>query len=313
MSLADKENTVKGKQGWSSRSVGASWQHRFFYILIRLGGRRVAYLMLYFVVLYYMLLRADQRKKTQYYLRRRFPENSALQRWFQSYQMSLELGKVLVDRAAVGILGSEVLRVSLQGREALLELLHEGRGVILLTAHVGCWQVAMVALRFLNTRVNLLMHREEGDVDRHFFEHGGGESPFHIIDPRDYLGGTLEMIGALKRGEVLSVMGDRMLGSDRNSVPVEFLGAEIAVPYSAYKIASATGAPIAVLLTSKSSYSGYGMELAGVIRVPETLGREREAYRPYAQVFAELLEGYTKKYPFQFFNFYDMWNNDPKE
>ena len=27
---------------WSSRSVGAPWQHRFFYGLIRLGGRRAA-------------------------------------------------------------------------------------------------------------------------------------------------------------------------------------------------------------------------------------------------------------------------------
>jgi len=304
---------ASGKRKWSSRSVGAPWQHRFFYLLIRLGGRWVAYLALYFVVLYYMLLRPDQRDKSLYYLRRRFPQSGPLTRWSQSYRMSLELGKVLIDRAAVGILGPDVLNVSLKGREELLGLLSEGRGLILMTAHVGCWQVAMVALRFLGTRVNLLMHREEGDVDRHFFEHGDGESPFHIIDPRGYLGGTLEMIGALKRGEVLSVMGDRMLGSDRSSVPVEFLGAKMMVPYSAYKIASATGAPIAVLLTRKCGHSGYGMEVAGVIRVPEGLGRGGGAYRPHAQAFAEVLEGYTQKYPFQFFNFYDMWNNDLKE
>lgn len=313
MPSAGKENLAGGQRKWTSRSVGAPWQHRFFYFLIRIGGRRVAYLALYFVVLYYMLLRPDQRKKSQHYLRRRFPESAPPRRWFQSYAMSLELGKVLIDRAAVGILGPDVLSVSLEGKEELLGLLREGRGLILMTAHVGCWQVAMVALRFLGTRVNLLMQREEGDVDRHFFEHGGGGSPFHIIDPRGYLGGTLEMIGALKRGEVLSVMGDRMLGSDRSSVPVEFLGAQIAVPYSAYKIASATGAPIAVLLTRKSGPSEYGMEVAGVVRVPADLGRKSEAYRPYAQAFADLLEGYTQRNPYQFFNFFDMWHDDHKE
>ncbi len=300
----------KDPKKWSSRSVGAAWQHRFFYLLIRLGGRQVAYLALYVVVFYYMLLRPDQRQKSKYYLRRRFPESGPFKRWFQSYRMSLALGKVLIDRAAVGILGDEALDVTLYGRETLLELVGAGQGMILMMSHVGCWQAAMVALRFLKTPVNLLMQQEEGDIDRYFFEHSGGGSPFRIIDPRGYLGGTLEMMGVLKKGEVLSVMGDRMLGSDRSSVPVQFLGAEIQVNFSAYKIASATGAPIAVLMSRKTGPSSYELEVAGVIRVPADLGRKGEAYRPYAQSFAGMLEEYTEKNPFQFFNFYDMWNND---
>ncbi len=303
------DSEKKGRQ-WSSKSVGTAWQHRFFYLLIRLGGRWAAYLVLYFIIFYYMLLRPDQRKKSEYYLRRRFPDSGPVRRWWQSYRMSLELGKVLIDRAAVGILGPEVLSVTLQGREELLELVGEGRGLILMMSHVGCWQVAMAALRCLETPVNLLIQQEEGDVDRHFFEHSGTGSPFHIIDPRGYLGGTLEMMGALKKGEVLSVMGDRMLGSDRSSVPVRFLGDEMQVNFSSYKIASATGAPIAVLFSRKTGPSSYELQVSGVIRVPADLGRSKEAYLPYAQLFARLLEEYTVKNPFQFFNFYDMWNND---
>ncbi|MDH4100660.1 MAG: lipid A biosynthesis acyltransferase, partial [Nitrospirota bacterium] len=175
------------------------------------------------------------------------------------------------------------------------------------TAHVGCWQVAMVALRFLGVPVNLLMQREEGDLDRHFFEHYESGAPFRIIDPRGYLGGTLEMMGVLKNGEVLSVMGDRMLGSGKNAVTVRFLGGEIPVPYSSYMVASATGAPMAVLLSRRTGPSRYELHLAGVIRVPHGLGRQGEAYSPYARRFTEMLDDYTEKNPFQFFNFYDMW------
>lgn len=311
--MADSRQRETAGTRWSSRSVGTRWQHGFFYLLIRLGGRALAYLFLYVLILYYMLLRPDQRKKSEYYLRRRFPGSSPWRLGVHSYRMSLELGKVLIDRAALGILGGRFLDISVQGKEQLLGLVGEGRGLILMTAHVGCWQVAMSALQFLRTRVNLLMQREQGDIDRHFFEHGGSDSPFHIIDPRGYLGGTLEMLGVLKNGEVLSVMGDRMLGSDRSAVSVSFLGGEIAVPYSAYKIASATGAPVAVLLSHKSGFSSYRMDVAGVIRVPPGLGRKPEAYRSHAQVFAAMLEDYTWKNPYQFFNFYDMWNNDNKE
>lgn len=305
----DKE--TRHKQ-WSSRSVGAVWQHRFFYLLIHLGGRRLAYLALYGVIFYYMLCRPDQRRKSLYYLRRRFPDAGPLRRWGQSYRMSLALGKALIDRAVVGILGPEALDVTLQGQEALLDLVQEGRGLILMMSHVGCWQVAMAALNCLHTPVNLLMQREEGDIDRHFFEHSGAESPFRIIDPRGYLGGTLEMLGVLKQGEVLSVMGDRLLGSQRSAVAVRLLGAEIQVNVSAYQLASATGAPIAVLMSRKSGAASYQLELAGVIRVPADLGRKNQAYQPYAQTYAGLLEAYTQRNPYQFFNFYDMWSNEEK-
>lgn len=292
--------------GWSSRSIGSRLQHRIFYLLIRLGGRRAAYSLLYFVVLYYVLCRPALRRRSHFYLRRRFP-GRPVPRLRDSFRMSLELGKVLVDRAVVGILGPGAMRVSLHGREELLGLVAEGRGLILTTAHVGCWQVAMSALGFLEMPVNLLMQREEGDLDRHYFEHAGLASPYRIIDPRGFLGGALEMIEVLKRGEVLSVMGDRMLGSDRNGVAVEFLSGAVTLPYSAYKIASASGAPVAVLFSAKTGPASYELRLCGVIRVPPALGRKAEAYAPFAAEFARSLESYCARHPYQFFNFYDLW------
>jgi predicted LPLAT superfamily acyltransferase len=302
---------AEGKEGtrrsWSSRSIGAAWQHRIFYRLIRLGGRRAAYALLYFVVLYYTLLRPDQRRKSLFYLRRRFPQAGASALWAHSYRMNLELGKVLVDRAVVGILGPSAVRVAMEGKEELLALVGEGRGLILMTAHVGCWQVAMSALGVLDVPVNLLMQREEGDIDRHYFEHAGIDCPYRIIDPRGYLGGALEMLEVLKGGQILSVMGDRMLGSDQNAVSVDFLGAPVPVPFSAYKLASATGAPIAVLLSHKDGPDRYTLKLCQVIRVPAGLGRGGQVFVPYASAFAGALERFCAEHPYQFFNFFNMW------
>lgn len=292
--------------GWSSRSIGSRLQHRIFYLLIRLGGRRAAYFLLYFVVLYYVLCRPALRRRSHFYLRRRFPGQPA-PRLRDSFRMSLELGKVLVDRAVVGILGPSTMQVRLHGRDELLALVAEGRGLILMTAHVGCWQVAMSALGFLDLPVNLLMQREEGDLDRHYFEHAGLVAPYRIIDPRGFLGGALEMIEVLKRGEVLSVMGDRMMGNDRNGVAMSFLGGTVTVPFSAYKLASASGAPVAVFFSAKTGPASYELRLYGVIRVPPALGRKGEVFAPFAADFARHLERYCAEHPFQFFNFYDLW------
>ncbi|MFO7814075.1 MAG: lysophospholipid acyltransferase family protein [Pelovirga sp.] len=292
---------------WTSRSIGRDWQHRFFYLAIKLGGRRLAYLCLYVVVAWYALFSAVAKERARYYLTRRFPGAGPWQRLRQRYRLILTFGQVLIDRAMVGILGADRIKVKLHGKDELLSLLGEGKGMILVNAHVGCWQVAMSSLSFMETPVNLLMQREEGDIDRHYFEHAGMECPYHIIDPRGFLGGALEMMEVLKRGEVLSVMGDRMLGDDQNGVTVEFLGGRVTMPFSAYKLASATGAPIVALFSYKTGPDSYDLKLYRMIRVPPALGRDQQIFVPYVQEFATSLEEFSREHPFQFFNFFNMW------
>ena len=307
-SVRHNQEERAARQKWTSRSIGSSWQHQSFYLMIRLGGRRAAYALLYGVVLYYVLL-PSVRRKCHHYLSRRFPEASGWESFWNSYRMILEFGKVLIDRALVGILGPEQVKEEQEGRHELLDLLAEKKGLILMNAHVGYWQVAMSGLSFVDTPVNLLMQREDGDIDRHYFEHAGIDCPYRIIDPRGYLGGVLEMVEVLKRGEVLSVMGDRMLGEDRNGVDIPFLGGMVTMPFSAYKLASATGAPIAVLFSYKSGVDSYALKLYKTIRVPAGLGRGHNVFKPYVKEFAESLELFCAEHPFQFFNFFDMWQN----
>jgi predicted LPLAT superfamily acyltransferase len=276
-------------------------------MLIRIGGWRLAYFILHFVVLYYILFRPSVRERCRYYLSHRFPEDKALQRLVSSYRLSLEFGKVLIDRAIVGILGPDKMSAAFKDKERLLDLISEGKGIIFLMAHVGCWQVALSALHFLKIRVNMVIHREEGDIDRHYFEHQSMERPYRIIDPEGFLGGTLEMIEVLKRGEALCIMGDRLFGNLKNTLSARFLGENALFPFSAMKIASTSGAPVVVLFPYKESTTGYGVKLAKVIRVPEGLGRSGDHFLPYIEEYVRALEDFTIEYPFQFFNFYDMW------
>lgn len=311
MRSTDETGTRKVRKAWSARSIGSRWQHQFFYTLIRLAGRRAAYVMAYFVALYYVLFRTSVRDRSRPYLSRRFPGRTALLRLWDSYRITVEIGKVLVDRAAMGILGPGQLAVRHSRREDLMERIREGRGVILVTAHAGCWQFAMESLRMLETPVSLLLHREEGDVDLHIFEHRGDDAAFRIIDPAGPLGGALEMLQVLKHGEILCIMGDRAMGGDRSTVEVDFLGGRVRVPITPYQLASATGAPVVVIFPYTCGPGNYSLQVAEVIRVPEDLGRAPEAYRPYAEAFIRALEGFVEERPYQFFNFFDMWNQEP--
>jgi predicted LPLAT superfamily acyltransferase len=296
------------RRPWTSRSIGSSFQHHFFYFMIRVGGRRLAYFFLYFIVAYYILFRSAIRRRCSFYLAHRFPESSVTRRIIDNYKLSLSFGKVLIDRAIIGILGSEKISVTFEQKETLKKLVSDGKGVIFLMAHVGCWQVALSALNYLKIPVNMVLRREEGDIDRHYFEHHASSGiPFGIIDPDGFLGGTLEMINCLKRGEVMCIMGDRVFGNLKNTLSFDFLGEKASFPFSAFKVASATGAPVVVLLTYKKKADTFGLELANIMHISENLGRTGENYRPYVNEFVKILERYTEVHPFQFFNFYDMW------
>jgi len=291
---------------WTSRSIGSRFHHWIFYTLIRWGGVRVAYPVLYGVVLYYMACRPSIRKKTRFYLSRRFPSRKRLEAFQDSFRISLALGKVLIDRARVGICGPESIQIAFPDQDRLHRVLSEEKGVILMNAHVGGWQVILPALQRLGRPVHMLLERDVQDVDLHYFEHGGDALPFQIIDPRGFLGGSLEMLGALNRGEILCVMGDRIFGSPKNLILMEFLGKPALFPFSAFKIASSSGAPMVLFFSHRVSPDRYVLEIPDVIRVPGNLGRSGQAFRPHVERFVRALEDYTRAHPYQFFNFYDM-------
>jgi predicted LPLAT superfamily acyltransferase len=46
------------------------------------------------------------------------------------------------------------------------------------------------------------------------------------------------------------------------------------------------------------------------MRVPHDTGRPAKVFYPYAARFAGALESYVQSYPYQFFNFFDMWKDD---
>ncbi|MBW1776806.1 MAG: lysophospholipid acyltransferase family protein [Deltaproteobacteria bacterium] len=292
---------------WTSRSIGSRFQHRIFYALIRAGGIHLAYPLLYAVVFYYMTCRPSIRQKTAFYLEKRFPQKSAAQRFADSYRISMTLGKVLIERAKAGIRGPETLKLSFPAKARLFGLLEENRGLILMNAHVGGWQVILPALPSLGRPVKMLIERDAQDVDLHYYEHAHRPRPFAAIDPKGFLGGSLEMMDALERGEILCVMGDRVFGSDKNVIHVPFLGKRAVFPFSAFKIASVSGAPVAVFFSHRIGPNRYGIEIPDVIRVPAGLGRSPRAFGPYVHRFVAALDAYTREHPYQFFNFYDMW------
>ena len=280
--------------------------HNIFYAILLLFGQAGAYLLLLPVILSYLICSRKIHRDVAHYMKRRFPEHSPVQLWFDTCRLVYSFGQVLVDRGWLGVRRGARLNGDLVGNDELVKLVAKGKGMVLLTAHVGNWQTALAHLCGFKVPVNSLMHYEQEAVAKHYFDLRSEGVPFKIINSDGFMGGMIESTAALQRGEVVSMMADRYAGGPYSEVT--FLGDKVRLPVAAYSLAAATGAPVVILLAAKTGRRDYNMKLWDVF-YPEAVERHnrQENLRKWARRFAKSMEEYVKEYPYQWYNFFDFW------
>jgi len=277
----------------------------FFKTLMKWTGLRGAYALLYPVCLHYAMFDRAAVRSARPYLSRRFPALNPLSRWWMSYRLFVAQGKNLIDRHAL-VAGAVSFDTAISGYDQVAALSGAGQGFILLTSHVGNWQTVMHSLELLNKTVHLLMRPEENPALRAAVQVDAEASRVKIISPDQHLGGMVEVMQALEKGDIVSIMGDRTYGAD--SVEVDFLGDTAHFPYSAFHIAASAGCPVVILLSSKTGVNAYSVTMADVLWPKLARGSDRKIQlRDWVQQYADILQNYLLAHPLQYFIFHDIW------
>ncbi|MDR0486066.1 MAG: lysophospholipid acyltransferase family protein [Elusimicrobiota bacterium] len=300
------------EKNWTGKSKSNPFLQFLLRFSVKIGGAELAYFFLLFVCLIYTLL-PSVLKSASFYLKRRFPQDNFFKRLARAYKLNFTFGRVLIDRTVYGIKGDIKVRVSKEDMKKYSSLAEE-RGLILLTSHCGAWQMAMPAFNLAEFGLSkfekfVLYKKTEGDIDKHSFELSGEESPVNFIDPAQWDGGALSIISALQRKSIVCIMGDRIFGSGANSARVDFLGGKIDIPLMPYRIAASCGVPVIIVFFPYKSKAAVDPEVEGVFHIKDK-GAQIQNYYEDAQVFADALSKFTKKYPYQFFNYFNIWRQE---
>jgi len=293
-----------------SKKRGTRLGFQIFDFFLRTFGLHRTYGLLYFVCIYYLLFDSEAVASAGAYIERRFPETSFFARYLHIYRLFISQGKQLVDRfAAVGS-KQDLFDIRLKGYDELMALLRNSdKGAVLLTSHFGNWQIALTALNKLGKRVHLLMRREDNPAVHDSLNVGREEGNIRIISPDQEFGGVIEMMNVLKKGDAVSIMGDRRYGSKASKI--RFLGDYACFPYSAFAIAAAAECPVVILLAAKVADYEYSVDVSGILH-PRCKGgkNKNEQLAPWVQEYADILAGFTGRYPYQCFLFHDIWKDE---
>lgn len=232
-------------------------------------------------------------------LMRALPATSAKQISRLTLRLFRNYSKYLVDYGRFMGLGKyDVLQkiIHFEGRENLDAVLKINKGVILLTAHLGNWELGGIFFGNYGLKTNVVTIQDnnaEIDYARRWYREKHnvntitiGNSPFS----------TVEMVNALNNNEMVAMLIDRYY-EGLDYITEDFFKKPMRFPKGPFVLSRLTGAPILVAFVVRED-KGY----KGIIEKPILVTDGKEEHEMLNQV-VKILERYIMIYPDQWYNF----------
>lgn len=197
------------------------------------------------------------------------------------------------------------LRVDRPDPDPVQQALADGRGVVVLTGHLGSWDIAAKALRDLGRPVNVVMAHEINATSQDFVRTAREHAGMRLVLSDTSVLSSLGLVSALRRNEIVAIQFDRALGAGGVRM-LPFLGAPAPFPSGPFvlaRLARAPVVPVFVLRVGPRHYhiqAGQRIDVPREARNPEVL--DRVMYEAVRQ-----LEEVVRDHPTQWFQFAPFW------
>lgn len=290
------------QQTWEGKSKGTRAGYQIFVWILRRFGVRPAYGLLRFVAFYYFLFsRKTSQAILQFY--RQGLEMNRLQALGMLYRNYYRLGQTIIDKVAAMAGIATRFQSQSEGLEHLQALAGSGKGGILLSAHVGNWEIAGHFLQQLDIRINLVMFDGERQAIKEYLGSVTGPRAFHVIVIQPDNSHVYQIAAALARGELIGMHADRYLeGSKTLTLP--FLGRPARFPEGPFLLAAKLRVPVSFVFALKSDDFSYRFSATPPIQPGSQKETSPEAV---LQAYIAAVENKVRAYPDQWFNYFPFW------
>lgn len=287
---------------WEGRSRGNTTGYKIFVWLLQKGGLAAAYSLLHFVTLYYKLFVPSATRPLRYIYSKRLGFSKREASNLIAKNLCI-FGQTLIDKIAVLSGAADKLSFTHEGVENIEQLVKDGKGGILLSAHLGNWEVAGHLLKRVNTVINIVMYDGEAEDVKQYMNQFESNRSFNIIFIKDDISHIYEMSAALARNELICLHGDRFRPGNR-TMEHEFLGEHALFPAGPFILASKLKAPVCFVFAFKQTNFHYHF-YAYPPKVYD--GRGTVGMDKMLNEYIGMVEQKVREYPEQWFNYFDFW------
>lgn len=289
---------------WSGKSKGTILGYKIFVYCIKKLGIRAAYSVLVFVAFYYFVAYPTSFKAMFSYFRHR-QQFSFFKAVLAVYRSYFTFGQVLIDKIAISAGLRSKFTFDFDGIDILKQLLSEGKGGILISAHIGNFEIAekFFADIDFNCQIHIVTVDQEHSVIKQYLESITDEKPnVQFIYVKEDMSHIFEINDALSKNHLICFTGDRYFEHSK-TMQAELLGKEAHFPAGTFMLASRLKTPVAYVYVMKEPNLHYHLYTR---RTPEFKHRDAQAV---LNSYTESVSHMLKKYPYQWFNYFDFWKD----
>lgn len=199
-----------------------------------------------------------------------------------------------------------------EGVETWREILDSGKGVILLSAHLGSWEAgSMTPSNRDGRRVHVVREAETDPRAQAFIRDLIGRQAkglyiTHFAADDPHLG--MVLLETLRAGEIVALQGDRPRTGGR-AIETALFGRPFPLPVGPAALARATGVPLVPVFIFREGRRRYRSVVRPPIHVAETADRKADLTAALDRFGAEL-EAAIRRAPHQWFCFRRVWPKD---
>ncbi|WP_346318678.1 lipid A biosynthesis acyltransferase [Chitinophaga sp. YIM B06452] len=272
---------------------------------MRYGGVQPAYFLLGFVAMYYCLFSYRSTRSIYQYFHQK-AGYSRFRSLINVYRNYYVFGQTLIDKIVVMAGIPNRFTFQFDGEEHLHKVVSGGKGGILLSAHLGNWEVAGHLFTRLQTRINIVMFDGEHERIKNYLEGITGGRNVNVIVLKDDLSHIYAIHDALSKQELVCMHADRFLEGNKTA-EVPFLGEAARFPVGPFLLAATFRVPVSFVFAFKETSKHYHLYATP----PSTYqGAKQGGLEASMQDFVAVMEEKVRQYPLQWFNYYDFWSKD---
>jgi predicted LPLAT superfamily acyltransferase len=289
---------------WQGKSKGTPFGYRFFVSILKHFGVVPAYILLRWVVLYYFFFSYKASKLIFHYFHKKLHYNR-----FQSlgllYKNYYRLGQTIIDKVVIMSGIDNKFTYNFDGEENLRKITALKKGGLLLSAHLGNWEIAGHLLKRLETKINVVMYDGEHRQIKKYMEGVTGKRNMNVIVIKEDLSHIYAISEALKNNELVCIHADRFVEGNKTMVS-NFFDAPARFPAGPFVLAATFKVPLSFVFAFKETGTHYHL-YASDLKQYEGLTKE-VMMQQVLHDFAAEMEEKAKLYPEQWFNYYNFWN-----
>ena len=283
--MAEQDN-----RHWQGRTDGTEWMQRALVWLFRYLPLWLLYGVMLMVVPFYILFGRKGRKAIYDFYRRRMGHGRVKSVVYMCENF-FRFGQVVLDRFAV--FAGKKFNIELDRYDLFEQYDAKEDGFVILSAHVGCYEMAGYYLVSKNKQFNALVYGGESQTVMDNRAKILARNNIGMIVTSDDMSHIFAIHNALSSSQIVSIPADRIFGSKKVE-RCPFFGEEASFPAGPFAVARSHGAEMLAIFVMKEGMRRYRIIIREVKDVKE---------------YAEVLEEVLRKYPEQWFNYFDFWED----